>query len=64
MKKILNRKTSNGLIILGVLSTYFGYSHDSSNFIPAEIKYAVGITAIIFGVLGHILNFRNSNAEK
>ncbi|AEA45679.1 hypothetical protein [Fluviicola taffensis] len=64
MKEILSRKTSNSLIILGVLSTYFGYSHDSSSFIPAEIKYAVGIIALVLGVLGQILNFKNSRNIK
>lgn len=58
MRKILNKKTSNSLIIFGVLSTYFGFSHDSSNFIPSEIKYTLGILALILGVLGHILNLR------
>jgi hypothetical protein len=64
MKKILNRKTTNSLIILGALSIYFGYSHDSGNFIPAEIKYAVGIAALFFGIFGLILNFRDSGTEK
>lgn len=59
MKEILSRKTSNSLIILGVLSTYFGYTHTSGEFIPAEIKYATGIIALSLGVLGHILNFKN-----
>ncbi len=63
MKKILNKKTSNSLIILGVLSMYFGFSNDSSNFISSEIKYAVGISALILGIVGQILNFRDSKTE-
>jgi Flp pilus assembly protein protease CpaA len=64
MKEILSRKISNSLIVLGVLSTYFGYTHNSGEFIPAEIKYATGIIALFLGVLGHFLNFKNSRNIK
>lgn len=64
MKQVLNKNISNGLIVLSALSLYSGYSYDSSNFIPAEVSYTVGITALIFGVLGHILNFKDSNTKK
>lgn len=42
---------------------YFGFSNDSSNFISSEIKYAVGISALILGIVGQILNFRDSKTE-
>ena len=64
MKQVLNKKISNGLIVLSAISFYSGYSHDQSNFIPAEISYAIGITTLFFGALGHVLNLKDSNNKK
>lgn len=64
MKQVLNKKISNGLIVLSAISLYSGYSYDQSNFIPAEISYAIGITALFFGTLGHVLNLKDSNNKK
>lgn len=58
MKEILNKKISNGIIVLSTITLYSGYSHDASNFIPAEVSYAVGIIALIFGVLGHVFKLQ------
>ncbi len=46
----------NRVIILGVICIILGFFNNSSNFIPANVKYAVGISLLVYSLFYKVNN--------